>query len=1654
MATFNGSESNDTITGGADSDVINGNGGNDSLLGGDGSDTVRGGAGNDFLSGNTGTDWVEGGAGNDEVRGGSGQDSIAFHEFGAANADQLTDFDAGWDNLQLDAAAFTQIGATGRMASGDARFYSAPGATGGHDADDRIVYNSTTGQLFYDADGNGAGAAQLIATITNHSALAPTDIWVFGTPTPTPAGTINGTEGNDSLVGTSGNDTINGFGGNDTLNGAEGADRLNGGDGNDVMVGGPRTDGAADTLDGGLGDDQYEVYFGDVIVADAGGVDWVIAGTSWTLGAGLDNLRVGGVDADAADAIGNELDNIIDGSGLDHYGIIDGGAGNDLILGGQRTVTRSALFGGDGNDTIRAQSVPGDSIFGGTGNDSIVGYDGFRETAQFDTIDGGTGNDTIDATGTFVFSSAPGAANADTLVHFDSGRDTIQLDASVMSALGTSGRLSTSDPRFYAAPGASSGHDVDDRIIYDTSSGRLWYDRDGSVGEAPQLIATLQGAPSLAATDIVVANGSGGTGGSVINGTEGDDSLVGTAGNDTINAFGGNDTLDGGPGADQLNGGTGNDRYIVTAGDTVSDPSGVDTLVHAYTTSDPGATLPDGIENGILIGSFENMGDNTPGPFLVGNSLDNVLRDDAQISGLFIDLDGGAGNDTLIGGQGTDRFRFEAGGGNYGNDVVQGSAGSFDMLYFGTATTGVTADIATGTASGGGTGSISFTNITTVIGGAGADMLIGGDATNRLYAGAGNDTLIGGASNDFFRDNDPYPGLDIGTDDDSMVGNAGDDSFELTRGNDFANGGSGNDQFGILAYTPGHGTDTIVGGDGIDSVSLASSSNVVVDLGTGTMTGGTLSGIENFSYSAAGVATPGDPGNFPTLRATGSATSNVLMGSWGNDTLEGGAGNDTLTGGPSGSLPTSDSFVFSVAPGATNADTITDFERSVDHIVLDAGAHASAGASGALTDGRFYAAAGATSGHDADDRAVYDTATGNLYWDADGNGAGTAQLIATLQGAPAISGSDITIANGTTPSPTPSPTPTPTPPPPGSIVGTAGNDDMSGTAGNDSIFGLAGNDTIFANGGDDWVQGGAGNDSVSGGSGQDRYAFAESGATNADQILNYGSGWDSVHLDAAGFGAIGATGRFAGGDVRFFAAAGATSGHDADDRIVYNTSTGQLFYDADGSGAGASQLIATFTGAPSMAATDITVFGTATPSPTPSPTPTPTPGAINGTEGNDSLVGTDGNDSINGFGGNDTMDGRAGNDTMVGGSGDDVYIVDRLGNDVIVEAENGGIDEVRSSASYTLPAWVNNLTLFGFASQGIGNDIENVIDGRQLEGADLWGMGGNDLLMAGDFSGIHQMHGGDGNDTIQGGSHTSQMFGDGGNDVLQAGSANDTLTGGTGNDSFLITDSIRFTTVTDFASAADELRFDGRSFTGIGASGDFAAGDGRFYAAPGANSAHDADDRLIYNTTSGELWYSSGGSVGAEAVRLVTVLEGAPTLAATDIAVDNGTTPPPPPTPTPTPGQSFSGTTGNDTIVGSAGNDTMFGNSGNDWLEGRGGNDQLSGGSGLDSYVFREFGAANADTLLNFDGGNWDSLRFDNAAFTALGPDGHFSTADARFFAAAGATGGHDADDRIVYNTTSGQLYYDADGAGGADAQLIATIQGATPVVAPDIWVI
>ncbi len=140
---------------------------------------------------------------------------------------------------------------------------------------------------------------------------------------------------------------------------------------------------------------------------------------------------------------------------------------------------------------------------------------------------------------------------------------------------------------------------------------------------------------------------------------------------------------------------------------------------------------------------------------------------------------------------------------------------------------------------------------------------------------------------------------------------------------------------------------------------------------------------------------------------------------------------------------------------------------------------------------------------------------------------------------------------------------------------------MTGNAAGQTLTGQAGADTL-------WGAGGI--DTLWGGSGADRFIFRETGSANADLVRDWASGSDKVALDDAAMSALGASGNFSAGDARFAAGAGFTSGRDASDRVVYNTSTGSLYYDADGSGAGAAQLIATFSGNPAVAATDIVVI--------------------------------------------------------------------------------------------------------------------------------------------------------------------------------------------------------------------------------------------------------------------------------------------------------------------------------------------------------------------------------------------------------------------------------------------------------------------------------
>ena len=165
--TLGANVENLTLTGTA---AINGSGNalNNVLIGNSGVNTLSGGAGNDILNGASGKDTLTGGAGND------------FFVFdtalsSASNVDSLTDFAAGLDKIQLDKDIFTALQAVGTLSSASFKA-SATGAAG--DDNDYFLYNTTSGALFYDADGSGQGVAVQFATLTTKPAVTANDFIV------------------------------------------------------------------------------------------------------------------------------------------------------------------------------------------------------------------------------------------------------------------------------------------------------------------------------------------------------------------------------------------------------------------------------------------------------------------------------------------------------------------------------------------------------------------------------------------------------------------------------------------------------------------------------------------------------------------------------------------------------------------------------------------------------------------------------------------------------------------------------------------------------------------------------------------------------------------------------------------------------------------------------------------------------------------------------------------------------------------------------------------------------------------------------------------------------------------------------------------------------------------------------------------------------------------------------------------------------------------------------------------------------------------------------------------------------------------------------------------------------------------------------------
>jgi Ca2+-binding RTX toxin-like protein len=154
------------------------------------------------------------------------------------------------------------------------------------------------------------------------------------------------------------------------------------------------------------------------------------------------------------------------------------------------------------------------------------------------------------------------------------------------------------------------------------------------------------------------------------------------------------------------------------------------------------------------------------------------------------------------------------------------------------------------------------------------------------------------------------------------------------------------------------------------------------------------------------------------------------------------------------------------------------------------------------------------------------------------------------------------------------------------INGTAGEDNLSGTAGNDTFFGLSGNDIINGGAGNDTIFGGLGVDALFGGAGSDTFGFNNPNE-GIDKINDFTVGEDRISISSAGFGGASVVGNVGVLDAARFTLG--TSATNSSQRFIYNSNSGGLFFDADGSGSIAQVRIAQLVGNPGLSNTSFSI---------------------------------------------------------------------------------------------------------------------------------------------------------------------------------------------------------------------------------------------------------------------------------------------------------------------------------------------------------------------------------------------------------------------------------------------------------------------------------
>ena len=876
------SGANASIADGAGTASDDGQGGTDTLVNING---LWGSNFDDMLTGGLGDQWFRGGGGSDAIDGGADTDTASY----AADPNGVTvnlgtnSATDGWGGIWNLQGTDTLLNI--ENVEGSSFNDNITGNTGANLLDGRAGNDTIEGGAGDDTIDGGAGSGDLISfadasagigiefTLFQNSSLTPFSAPGLGTDNYRNIEGVIGTNFNDTLTGSDGNDVIQGGAGLDTVNGSAGDDQIT------MLV----TAGNVDEADGGTDTDTLvlsgvvpEVLPGNhTVVVDLSFADDQVL----SIGGGGDALQqknFENLDASelgsSVNATGSDGDNNIVGSngndilsgggGNDTFrggagdDSIDGGAGSDRLdysdataginftvnqgtnlggfwstgvlpgLGTDSYMNIEGVFGTNFADTLTGSGL-NDILRGGGGNDSIFGGNGF------DVIRGGEGNDTIDGGG---------------------GGDNISFSDSTTAGVGIN---------FTLVRGSL------DTVVDLTSIGLgtdTYRNIEGVIGT--NFTDTLTGSSLNDSLD----------GGGVTD--TGDDTLFGGLGDDTLGQTKGSDSISGGSGFDTLlfndgvSGGVNVDLefHTSTHGTNVATLSAIEFVVgtsgnDVFTGGDPlhapgfesGQTeffQPQG-GNDTITGkagrgwsTAVDYGSNTsaaPVTVVLGNSNNiGTASDGFGGNDTLSEIDyvrGGAGDDSLVGGsynQGASGSFVEQFRGNAGNDTIDG--GGSDTVI----------------GAHGVTDRAEYTNSPfAVVVNLGRPL----DTISGDYYGTGVIVVNGGTALDGF---DSFPGgsvqpytdtlIDIETlrgssHNDTLVGGNADfdnnQRFEGLAGDDFINGGGGNDEADYstspFAVVVNLGADTISGNyygtgvitvnggtalDGFDSVPGGASSRI------------------------------------------------------------------------------------------------------------------------------------------------------------------------------------------------------------------------------------------------------------------------------------------------------------------------------------------------------------------------------------------------------------------------------------------------------------------------------------------------------------------------------------------------------------------------------------------------------------------------------------------------------------------------------------------------------------------------------------------------------------------------------------------------------------------------------------------------------------